>query len=312
MRCSSAMAPTASPAATRSFAGRVGQGRRPLPLRHRRPAARAGGEGLRCRRRRRTARLQDAPLDRRLAGQERPRRRPASRTARSSAAVALASERMLSDMNARRLAGMRRDRSTRRSTSACLAGRLYLPARFARHGRRTGACIPAVVQLRPIRQGRGVAGLRGMVGRNFPAIRVRGRPVLSRSYEAGALAGVAQCWTGAFLKDLAVRPDMRRHGLGRALLHHCFAVFRRRGAPAVDLKVEAENLPLSASTKAPACTASRLPADRPGRARCEPASPTPPCKARDAPRPGSRTSAGAPRGRRSAPSPSVRRRRCGG
>jgi ribosomal protein S18 acetylase RimI-like enzyme len=60
--------------------------------------------------------------------------------------------------------------------------------------------------------------------------------------EAGALAGMAQCWTGAFLKDLAVRPDMRRQGLGRALLHHCFAVFRARGAPSLDLKVEAENL----------------------------------------------------------------------
>ena len=34
-------------------------------------------QGLRCRQRRRPARLQDAPLDRRLAGQERPRRRPA-------------------------------------------------------------------------------------------------------------------------------------------------------------------------------------------------------------------------------------------
>jgi ribosomal protein S18 acetylase RimI-like enzyme len=60
--------------------------------------------------------------------------------------------------------------------------------------------------------------------------------------EAGALAGVAQCWAGAFLKDLAVRPDMRRQGLGRALLRHCFAVFHARGAPSLDLKAEAENL----------------------------------------------------------------------
>jgi ribosomal protein S18 acetylase RimI-like enzyme len=60
--------------------------------------------------------------------------------------------------------------------------------------------------------------------------------------QAGELAGVAQCWTGAFLKDLAVRPDMRRQGLGRALLHHCFAVFRARGKTSLDLKADTANL----------------------------------------------------------------------
>ena len=34
----------------------------------------------------------------------------------------------------------------------------------------------------------------------------------------GRLAGVALCWTSAFLKDLAVRPDMRRLGIGENLL----------------------------------------------------------------------------------------------
>ncbi|WP_274630450.1 GNAT family N-acetyltransferase [Arvimicrobium flavum] len=58
---------------------------------------------------------------------------------------------------------------------------------------------------------------------------------------AGGLAGVAQCWTSNFLKDLAVRPDMRRQGLGRALLLQVFAAFRARGATHVDLKVEANN-----------------------------------------------------------------------
>jgi len=60
--------------------------------------------------------------------------------------------------------------------------------------------------------------------------------------EAGGLAGLAQCWTSAFLKDLAVRPDLRRRGLGRALLLQCFAVLRARGADRLDLKVEAANL----------------------------------------------------------------------
>jgi GNAT superfamily N-acetyltransferase len=57
----------------------------------------------------------------------------------------------------------------------------------------------------------------------------------------GALAGVAQCWTSAFVKDLAVHPRWRRRGVGRALLLQAFAVFKHRGAHAVDLKVEAGN-----------------------------------------------------------------------
>lgn len=62
----------------------------------------------------------------------------------------------------------------------------------------------------------------------------------------GRLAGVALCWTGAFIKDIAVRADMRRHGLGRALLLHGFAAFRARGAAQVDLKVELANAPARA------------------------------------------------------------------
>jgi ribosomal protein S18 acetylase RimI-like enzyme len=58
--------------------------------------------------------------------------------------------------------------------------------------------------------------------------------------EAG-IAGVAQCWTSSFLKDLAVRADARSKGLGEALLRHCFAVFRARGAHHLDLKVEVDN-----------------------------------------------------------------------
>jgi ribosomal protein S18 acetylase RimI-like enzyme len=59
--------------------------------------------------------------------------------------------------------------------------------------------------------------------------------------DAGRLAGVAHCWTTAFVKDLVVSPSHRRRGLGSSLLQHAFATFRSRGANAVDLKVEADN-----------------------------------------------------------------------
>jgi ribosomal protein S18 acetylase RimI-like enzyme len=55
------------------------------------------------------------------------------------------------------------------------------------------------------------------------------------------IVGVAQCWTSAFVKDLAVAPSMRRQGLGAALLHHAFRVFRERGAAGIELKVHSDN-----------------------------------------------------------------------
>lgn len=58
---------------------------------------------------------------------------------------------------------------------------------------------------------------------------------------AGELAGVAICWTTAFVKDLAVARAHRRRGLATRLLQHAFATFHRRGAPAVDLKVDVDN-----------------------------------------------------------------------
>jgi ribosomal protein S18 acetylase RimI-like enzyme len=59
--------------------------------------------------------------------------------------------------------------------------------------------------------------------------------------ERDEIVGVAQCWTSAFVKDLAVAPSMRRQGLGAALLKHVFRVFRDRGSTFVDLKVDADN-----------------------------------------------------------------------
>jgi ribosomal protein S18 acetylase RimI-like enzyme len=56
------------------------------------------------------------------------------------------------------------------------------------------------------------------------------------------VAGIAQCWTSVFIKDLAVHPRVRRIGVGRALMLTAFQVFAARGAAHVDLKVREENL----------------------------------------------------------------------
>jgi ribosomal protein S18 acetylase RimI-like enzyme len=57
----------------------------------------------------------------------------------------------------------------------------------------------------------------------------------------GRVVGVAQCWTSAFIKDLAVDPDWRRQGLATALLAQVFKTFWDRGVDAVDLKVQRAN-----------------------------------------------------------------------
>jgi ribosomal protein S18 acetylase RimI-like enzyme len=57
----------------------------------------------------------------------------------------------------------------------------------------------------------------------------------------GALAGVALCWTSAFVKDLVVAEPWRRRGLGEALLRHVLETFALLGATAVELKVHATN-----------------------------------------------------------------------
>ncbi len=63
------------------------------------------------------------------------------------------------------------------------------------------------------------------------------------------VAGLAQCWTSAFVKDLAVAPRMRSRGLGRALMLAAFNAFAQRGAPHVDLKVREDNTPAIALYK---------------------------------------------------------------
>jgi ribosomal protein S18 acetylase RimI-like enzyme len=58
---------------------------------------------------------------------------------------------------------------------------------------------------------------------------------------SGALAAAAQCWTSAFIKDLAVAQAWWGRGLGDALLARVFAAFEPRGAAHVSLKVRAGN-----------------------------------------------------------------------
>ncbi len=62
------------------------------------------------------------------------------------------------------------------------------------------------------------------------------------AFDSEGVCGVAQCWTSAFVKDLAVHPRMRRRGVARALMLTVFDAFRKRRADFVDLKVREENL----------------------------------------------------------------------
>lgn len=57
----------------------------------------------------------------------------------------------------------------------------------------------------------------------------------------GRLAGAALCWSSSYVKDLAVAEAFRRRGLGESLLRAVLALFRARGADAVELKVQSDN-----------------------------------------------------------------------
>lgn len=58
----------------------------------------------------------------------------------------------------------------------------------------------------------------------------------------GRIAGVAICWSTAFVKDVVVAPSTRRLGLASSLLTHAFATFAHLGAASVSLKVEPSNV----------------------------------------------------------------------
>jgi ribosomal protein S18 acetylase RimI-like enzyme len=53
----------------------------------------------------------------------------------------------------------------------------------------------------------------------------------------GGPIGLAQSWTSAFIKDIAVLPAWHGRGIGEALLLSTFHAFHERGATHVDLKV---------------------------------------------------------------------------
>lgn len=59
--------------------------------------------------------------------------------------------------------------------------------------------------------------------------------------EAGAIVGVCQCWTSAYIKNLVVHSEAQGRGLGRALLLHAFQAFAQRREGFVDLKVLEDN-----------------------------------------------------------------------
>ncbi|QJI30910.1 GNAT family N-acetyltransferase [Pseudomonas sp. ADAK18] len=60
--------------------------------------------------------------------------------------------------------------------------------------------------------------------------------------DANGILGVAQCWTSAFIKNLAIHPAAQGQGLGRALLLHTFQMFQQRNEAFIDLKVRESNL----------------------------------------------------------------------
>ena len=65
--------------------------------------------------------------------------------------------------------------------------------------------------------------------------------LLFLAIEGKDVIGMAQCWTSAFIKDLAVHPRVRNRGIGRALMLTTFHAFAKRGVSHVDLKVREEN-----------------------------------------------------------------------
>jgi ribosomal protein S18 acetylase RimI-like enzyme len=108
----------------------------------------------------------------------------------------------------------------------------------------TAEDAPAVHRLMQIAYARGSGGV-GAFDQWWPGVRDDGEFDAGLCFLAidgrGEIAGAAQCWTSAFVKDLVVRPDARRQGIAEALLLTVFQAFRRLGATHVDLKVQLDN-----------------------------------------------------------------------
>jgi ribosomal protein S18 acetylase RimI-like enzyme len=61
------------------------------------------------------------------------------------------------------------------------------------------------------------------------------------AWRGDELVGAVLCWSSAFVKDLCVAPHFRRRGLGFGLLGVVLAHFKKRGRPAVELRVHSDN-----------------------------------------------------------------------
>lgn len=58
----------------------------------------------------------------------------------------------------------------------------------------------------------------------------------------GEVVGFCHCWTGAFIKDVAVDRAFRGRGIARALVSMALTACRGRAAPFVDLKTDVDNV----------------------------------------------------------------------
>ncbi len=58
----------------------------------------------------------------------------------------------------------------------------------------------------------------------------------------GSVIGFCHGWRKPFIKDLVVERDLRRRGLGAALLTLAMETYARRGANSVELKTDVDNV----------------------------------------------------------------------
>ena len=91
------------------------------------------------------------------------------------------------------------------------------------------ADAPAVHDLlcRAYTQGRGVADFADWWGKLSGDEEFDPELFLLAVDDQGTIVGVAQCWTSAYLKDLAVHPDHQGRGIGASLLRQVSWRLRR-------------------------------------------------------------------------------------